>query len=40
MGGKSKKKIAPLKTEEHEEWFRIEDGKLEKKVWLHKTEQE
>ena len=35
-----KKKIAPLKTEEHEEWFRIEDGKLEKKVWLHKTEQE
>ena len=35
-----KKGIVPLKTEEHEEWFKVEGGKLEKKVWIHKTEQE
>ena len=29
----------PVKTEEHEAWFKLLDGSLERNVWVHKSDQ-
>lgn len=35
-----KKNVAPVKTEEHDAWFKLINGKLESKVWIHVTNQD
>ena len=34
-----KNRIEPVKTEDHEPWYKLIDGTLEKKVWVQKTNQ-
>lgn len=35
-----KDNIEPVKTEEHDAWYRLSNGILENRVWIHKTELE
>lgn len=32
-------KIDPIKTEDHEPWYRLVDGNLERKIWVIKSNQ-
>lgn len=32
--------IEPIKTEEHDAWFKLINGNLESSVWVHQSEQE
>lgn len=34
-----KNQVEPVKTEDHDPWYRLVDGVLVKKVWIQKSEQ-